>query len=266
MAKEPGNLSNFGARAQERWDELIREYFGENRSDQLLARPDDRTPDAVSVDWGAFPVRVRDCLQSEPGSHRLLDWSTAQGDIGRARLQDEYLEWRVVRGPEGKILRVEMTTEFPEYWQIMAAHHPVKTLRVVARFAGEPSVPPRAVYGSVDPFGPNVTPEERKAGFTDTMLPFGGKAPWSPYNNGHKAICCMTQDANTMGGLIALLSAAAFPYAAHDPETGGTRHLRKRGRMLSSSFCASPNLRLAVYSSARSRVVSARSWCIRRSA
>jgi hypothetical protein len=170
-------------------------------------------------------VRIRDCLQSLPKSYRFLDWSATQGDIGRALNQEEYFEWRVVRGTDGKIRRVEMTTEFPEYWQILAAHHPVTTLRLVARFAGESSVPSQAVYGSVDPFLPGVTPEERKAGFTDAMFPGGGKAPWSPYNNGQKAICFMAQRANTLFALIALVAAAAFPYGAEDPQTGELRRV-----------------------------------------
>jgi hypothetical protein len=177
VAKEPGNLSDFREHALEEWSELIREDFKESQSNQLLTGPDSRTPDVVPVDWGAYPVRIRDCLQSLPKSYRFLDWSATQGDIGRALNQEEYFEWRVVRGTDGKIRRVEMTTEFPEYWQILAAHHPVTTLRLVARFAGESSVPSQAVYGSVDPFLPGVTPEERKAGFTDAMFPGGGKAP-----------------------------------------------------------------------------------------
>lgn len=225
MALEPGNLSDFGTLALEDWDALIARYFEDDRSEQLLASPDDRTPGVVAVEWGAYPVRVRDCLQSVAGSHRLLDWSTPQGDIGRAELQEEYLEWRVVRDATGKIRRVEMTTEFPEYWEVLAAHHPVEVLRLVARFAGEPSVSPEAVYGSVSPFGPGVTPEERKAGFRDAMLPSEGNAPWSPYNNGHKAICFMSQGANTLGALIRLVAAAAFPYGAQDPETGQLRRL-----------------------------------------
>lgn len=63
-------------------------------------------------------MRVRDCLQSLPRSLRLLDWSTPQEDIGRAELQEEYFEWRVVRDASGKMRRVEMTTEFPEYWEV----------------------------------------------------------------------------------------------------------------------------------------------------
>jgi len=225
VAKEPGNLSDLRETALKEWSELIKAYIPRNGSNQLLAEPDGRTPDGVAVEWGAYPVRIRNCLQSLPKSYRLLDWSTPEGDLGRARLQEEYFEWRVVRDATGKIRRVEMTSEFPEYWKILAAHHPVETLRLVARFAGEPSVPPKVVYGNVDPFHPDVTPKERKAGFVETMLPSGGNAPWSPYNNGQKAICFMAYGANTLSALISLVAAAAFPYGAEDPETGEVRRL-----------------------------------------
>jgi hypothetical protein len=184
-----------------------------------------RTPELIAVDWGAFPARPTACLQSTSRANRLLDWTTLQGAIGRAEFQDEYVEWRTVRDADGKIRRVEMTTELPEYWLTLAAYHPVKTLQLVARFAGEASVSPQAVYGGVNPFKRGITPQERRAAFEDAMLPRGGKAPWSPYNNGEKALCFMCQGANTLGGLIALASKASLPYGAKDPDTGELRKL-----------------------------------------
>lgn len=225
MSKEPGNLSDLTGRAQQEWDDLVRNYYRSNQSEHLLVEPDARTPELIAVDWGAFPARPTACLQSTARAHRLLDWTTLQGAIGRAEFQDEYVEWRTVRDSDGKIRRVELTTEFPEYWLTLAAYHPVKTLQLVARFAGEPSVSPQAVYGGVNPFKRGITPQERRAAFEDAMLPRGGKAPWSPYNNGEKALCCMCQGANTLGGLIALASRASFPYGAKDPETGELRRL-----------------------------------------
>jgi hypothetical protein len=224
MAKEPGNLSDFEGAAQDAWNELIAGYFRTNASAHLLAQPDARTPEVVAVEWGAYPVRIAACLESTANSHRLLDWTTTQGAVGRAHLQEEYFEWRVVRGGTGKIQRVEMTTELPEYWLTLAAHHPLTTLRLIARFAGEAEVPPEAVYG-LDPFAAGVTPSQRQLAFEDAMLPRGGTAPWSPYNNGEKAICFMTQGANTLGALIHLVAAAAFPFGMRDSAGGELRKL-----------------------------------------
>ncbi len=108
---------------------------------------------------------------------------------------------------------------------MLSAHHPVEVLRLVAGFSREPSGPPEAVYESVNPFGPGATPEERRAGLRDAMLPNEGNAPWSPYNNDQRAICFMSQGANTLGALIYLVVAAAFPYVAEDPKTGQIRRL-----------------------------------------
>jgi hypothetical protein len=70
MAPEPGNLSVCGTLALEEWGALIARYFKADRSNQLLASSDDRTPGATTVEWGAYPVRVRNCLQSLSGSPR----------------------------------------------------------------------------------------------------------------------------------------------------------------------------------------------------
>jgi len=225
MFKEPGNLSDFGKAAQQEWDTLIRRYLRNLDSKHLLVQPDTRTSEVIAVEWGGYPVRIAACLQSSNKSDRLLDWSTLQGDIGRAFFQEEYFEWRVVRNRDGKIQRVEMTTEFPEYWSVLAAHHPMTTLQLVARFAGEPSVDPKAVYGNLDPFKPGVRPAQRKAAFEEVMLPRGGNTPWSPYNNGEKAICFMSQGANTLGALLNLVAAAAFPLGTLDPDTRELRQL-----------------------------------------
>jgi hypothetical protein len=214
MAGEPGGLSDFEGDAQREWDGLVDDLLARHDSPHLLAAADDRTPSVIQVDWGGFPVRISRCLQSTADALRLLDWRTPQGDVGRALLQEEYVEWRVVRSPEGRLRRVEMTTELPDYWLTLAAHHPLKALELVRRFAGERSVSPRAVFGGVDPFARRTTPDQRRVGFEDAMLPRGGRAPWSPYNNGERAICFMSQGANTLGALIGLVAAAAHPFAA----------------------------------------------------
>jgi hypothetical protein len=225
MATEPGGLSDLGPEAQQDWNQTIAGYLEGNQSAAFLPTPTPETAELIAVDWGAYPVRVRACLQSRARANRLLDWTTVQGDIGRAELHEEYFEWRIARDATGKLTRVEVTTELPEYWLTLAAFHPADTLRLIARFAGEPSVPSQAVYGGVNPFAAGVTPAARRAGFADAMLPRGGTAPWSPYNNGHKAICFMSQGANTLGALIQLVAAAAFPFMTRDPDSGELRQL-----------------------------------------
>ncbi|MGI8593630.1 MAG: hypothetical protein ACR2ML_04570 [Solirubrobacteraceae bacterium] len=219
MAGEPGELSDFGQAAGEEWDGLLARLLGESESPHLLRHPDQRTPDLIPVDWGAFPVRVTRCLGGNVGNAlRLLDWRTEQGDLGRAYLHEEYLEWRVVRDELGRPRRVEMTTEFAAYWEVLAAHHPATVIELAKRFSGETVVRPEAVFGGLNPFDPSATPETRRRAFEDAMLPRGGRAPWSAYNNGRRAICFMSQGANTVRALVKLVAAAAFPYL--DGESG----------------------------------------------
>ena len=176
MAQEPGNLSDFRTLALEQWDGLIASFFGEDRSEQLFDRSDDRTPEVVPVEWGSYPVRMRDCLQSMPGPYRLLDWSTPQGDIGRAELQEGYFEWRVVRDtdqedPAGR--DDDGASGVPGGARRSLSGRGIAAVRTVG---GGTLGFPRSGVRKCDSFLPGVTPEERKAGFRDVMLPNKGNA------------------------------------------------------------------------------------------
>jgi hypothetical protein len=221
MALEPGKLTNLGgpnSPGRQEWSQLVRsahqQSINASRTRCLLAEADaDITPTVVRVDWGAFPIHVELCLQSEERANRLLDWTTGMGDRGRLVGHEEYLEWRTVRDPGGKIVRVEMTTELPDYWLTLARHRPSRVLRLAARFAGEPSVAPRDIYGNLNPLAPGVTPDQREAAFIDMMLPEGDRPPRSPYNNGQKAICFMYNGINSLGAAVQLAAFAAQPFA-----------------------------------------------------
>lgn len=162
MAQEPGNLSDFRTLALEQWDGLIARFFGEDRSEQLFDRSDDCTPEVVPVEWGSHPVRVRDCLQSMPGSYRLLDWSTPQGDIGRAELQED----PAGRDDDGASGVPGGARRSPSGRGIAAGH----------TVGGGTLSFPRSGVRKCDSFLPGVMPEERKASFRDVMLPNKGTA------------------------------------------------------------------------------------------
>jgi hypothetical protein len=49
-----------------------------------------------------------------------LDWTPSGGEGGIRRLQEEYVEWRVVPNDVG-IRQVELTTELSDYWRVLAA-------------------------------------------------------------------------------------------------------------------------------------------------
>jgi hypothetical protein len=178
----------------------------------LLARPTGETPDVATIDWIGLPARVVECLGRDRALG-LLDWKGRSGDEGRRRLQEEYLEWRVVRSG-ARIERVELTTELGAYWRVLAAHDPHQTLDLVARFARAESVTASEVYGEFDALG-DVTPQAREEAFAATMLQ--GR---SPYNSGLEAICCMVQPTNTLGAILRLAVAAGGCGVVDDGSSG----------------------------------------------
>jgi hypothetical protein len=133
-------------------------------------------------------------------------------DRGARALQEEYVEWRVVRDGEA-IRRVELTTELGDYWRIMAAHEPARAVELVTRFAGRP-VDPHELFGDAG------TPDERAEAFERTMLAQEGA---SPLNDGREAICCMTHPSNTLTALLALACAATTPRIVRDVLSGRLR-------------------------------------------
>jgi len=223
MTQAPGGLRELCAEAAAAWDRLLAEMVAEVKpSPQALATADERTPELTGPDWPAMPARIQSCLGRRQ-AHALLDWRTDHGDEGRRLHQEEYLEWRVVRPDDGNPRRIEMTTEFGDYWKVLAGHQPEETLRLVASFAGEETIAPRAVYGDLDPFTAAVDPSQRSAAFAATMLAEGGRPVVSPYNNGQRAICCMVEGSNTLKALINLVSASAEPHVVIDAVTKDRR-------------------------------------------
>lgn len=229
MAKQPGNLTDLNGAGAQEWDGLVASLYEQAISDSgtrhFVTQNSSMTQPPATVDWDGIPIRVQTCLKSRSKAMRLSDWTTGVGDRGRNVCHEEYMEWRTVRDPAGKIVRVEVTTEVQEYWSTLARHNPTKLLALVARFAGEPSVPTQQVYGNVNPNAPGVSPADRQRGFESMMLPAGGNPPRSPYNNGQKAICFLYQGVNTLGAAVFLAAFAGFPHAAAVGNTGQLRPL-----------------------------------------
>ena len=211
---EPGGLRVLGEAGAAAWSDRVRKLFEDAAAeiadaagaDNPSVRPtlERQTTAVTGPDWTGLPLRVTACLGRERGL-RLLDRRGEGVDGGGRRWQEEYVEWRV-RTSDGRIDRVELTTELADHWRVLAAHDPESLLEVVATFAGEPEVRPELVFGSRDPLDDDVSPEDRAASFARTMLPPRGR---SPYNNGVRAISCMVQRTNSLYGLMLLTLAAA---------------------------------------------------------
>ena len=87
--------------------------------------------------WSAFPARVQ--REEGPDAPR---WDRA--DSSRDE-QDEYCEWSVERGDDGKITRITFTTEVPEYWEHVAQNDPDLLLELYHQFV-DPRVERRDLF------------------------------------------------------------------------------------------------------------------------
>jgi hypothetical protein len=68
------------------------------------------------VTWIGFPRQVK---TSSVSNRQRWTRADASRDV-----QDEYCEWSVTRGSDGKITRVTFTCETPEYWELLAQTSP----------------------------------------------------------------------------------------------------------------------------------------------
>lgn len=210
----PHDEALWAARVQNALDDALATY---GATPHLATHNEHAMLHSILTDWTAFPARIATCLTRDD-ARALLDWRTPTGDQGR-NYQEEYAEWRTVRSNDGKIRRFELTTELPDYWVWLAGRNPARTLELLAAFAGEESVDPRAVYGDCDLRGDGSTEAERAGAFAQKMLRDGD----SPYNNGLRAICCMRQRTNTLGALLGLILASTRRRVARDEVSGMVR-------------------------------------------
>lgn len=218
-----GGLHDLDAAGQTAWQACATSYvedaiteFGSPEGGFRVALSDGSA--RVSIQWTGFPERVASCL----GRRRTLELLDARPGLPGGRdLQEEYIEWRVIRRGS-RIQRIELTTELADYWAVFAAHCPERLLAVVAGFAGEQEVGVRDVFGRDDALDASVSPAERESAFRDVMLGTGS----SSYNDGRRAICCMRQQSNSLFGAAALAAAALTPRFVADPLDGRIRSLR----------------------------------------
>lgn len=126
----PGNLDDLDENGREAWSAFVSRSV--DRS--IAGNPDqpndspraqlynltrtDTADDAVlqDVSWIAFPRQVRITAVSDVARWRRAD--------ANRNVQDEYCEWSVTRGPDGKITRVTFTCEGPEYWDLLSQADP----------------------------------------------------------------------------------------------------------------------------------------------
>lgn len=221
----PGGLVELGERVST-WDAKVGEVAGRlNLSPALSAADRDNAKELRVPDWPAVPARIRACL-GRARADRLLDARNASGDTGRSLFQEEYAEWRVVRDADGPV-RFELTTELADYWELLARYDPARLVELVGDFADDSSVTPIEVFGGHDPFADTSTKDDRAEAFSRAFVGrnLEGKSIGRPreFNNGERAITCLSRDDNTLGALINLVAASAKPILIVDSKSDEPR-------------------------------------------
>jgi hypothetical protein len=222
----PGGLTELGEELG-RWEELVANTIASLKRPPSLRNAHQTNATELRVaDWPAVPVRARACLGGSRAD-RLCDARAPSGETGRTLFQEEYAEWRVLRDEDGPT-RFELTTELGDYWLLLARHRPERLVDLIADFAGVPSLEAIEVFGEPDPrFGKG--PEDiRVEAFSRKFL---GRSlndeEWQgrpgPFNDGERAITCLSRIDNSLGALIKLVVASAVPMRVHDREDGELR-------------------------------------------
>jgi hypothetical protein len=171
----PGYADELGDELRERWNETIaRAYASQN--DALKSRFFTLDPDALreprasdAIAWPGDPGKPAFCV-GEESAQALSDW----GLTGRRAVQLEYCEYMVLNGRDAtgalRPKRVEVTTEFREYWACIAMHEPERVRAMATDVLGaEPSW--EDLFGVADPHALSVA--EREIAFGHTVAGHG---------------------------------------------------------------------------------------------
>ena len=131
--------------------------------DAILDIPEDKRQ-LATIPWKAFPIRIA---------------ATAEQIDANRSLQEEYVEWAVFRDANGAVDRITFTTEFREYFGVLAGVSPTGIATAVATL--NPGAQPTAqeIYGVNSIAG--TTARQREFMFLQHLQD-------NPWNNGERGI------------------------------------------------------------------------------
>lgn len=132
------------------------------------------------ITWNGFPKRFTSTTPGQPNNYAAAEPTPLP--TGRARPQDEYLEWHVVRNAAGKITSIQFTCEGWDYWEFLGRHRPQKVLELYQKY-----------------ISPDVRPEDLFDGEQYNRL--------NKWNTSHGAMH-LTHGANNLGAEIRLAAEA----------------------------------------------------------
>lgn len=154
--------------------------------------------DAIREDvltWSAFP--------------RAANVGAAAIDTDRFQRQDEYVEWFTERDTGGRVKRVTFTTEFAEYFEVLAAVGTESIIAEVKMVTGENSVNASDIFG--DGFNADAATSSGRAARLREM------ATRNIWNNAERSILFLTHPSSTLSALLNLLAACGVPKPTLQP-------------------------------------------------
>jgi len=183
------HLSRF--RALSEWRALVEGQYARAASepdsaftwiDALLSIDADKRAEAT-IAWKAFPILA-------PGTDDQIDTNR--------RLQEEYVEWAVFRDTGGAIDRIVFTTEFREYFGVLAGVSPTGIEEAIKDLHPGADPTTEEIYGIPDVTGRPMREREQRFLFNLAN---------NPWNNGTKGIMGLVTPVNSIPALFGL---AAF--------------------------------------------------------
>ena len=146
----------------------------------------DRFP--ATIDWKAFPI-----LNKNEGNDKI--------DRDRFNLQEEYVEWAVFRDANDEIDEIVFTTEFREYFAVLAGVSPAGIIEAIKELMPGANPTVREIYGVTNVEGMPSMERERR---------FLGHLRNNPWNNGRNGIMALTLGPNSFGALFGLAIACGI--------------------------------------------------------
>ncbi len=163
----PGRADELTEELRARWNETVARAY-DNQAPRLKTRFFSLDPGALraprrsdAVKWPGDPGKPAYCV-GEQMAGKLADW----GLTGRRAVHLEYCEYQTVQATDASGVtrpkRVEVTTEFREFWSCIAMHDPDGVRAMATGVLGfEPSW--EDLFGVADPHA--LEPEDREIAF-----------------------------------------------------------------------------------------------------
>jgi hypothetical protein len=188
--REPGGMQDLDQDTLKKWNEKISEIFADEIVKTMKitdpAQPRAWIYDPVAgnltgtttadISWIAFPKQY-------PGKYSEVDNNRA--------LQEEYCEWEVTRGADGKVVRITFTTETEDYYKFLWDHKRDKLLELYQKHVNAAVVESDFVLGN----NPGYNEENT----------------WNWPSNRRGTIMHMAQTNNTLVAAINLSAFASWP-------------------------------------------------------